>query len=108
MIDLGMHADGGNAVVAGDVDCEAVLPRCSLISTVPGGIAPVVLAVGLRSVVQGAVRLARLGRHHTPPPRREPEPGTSKAEVGGDDDNDKGGGDSGGGAGPLETETEGG
>ena len=69
------------------MDCAAVLPRCSLISTVPGGIAPVVLAVGLRSVVQGAVRLARLGRH-APPPRGPREGGPEaiiKTEAAGDD-----------------------
>ena len=78
--------------VVGDVDSSAALPICSLLTPVPGGMGPVSLAVLLRSIVQGAVRLARLGRT-SPTKELESAAAAGAVVVRPDDDGEDGGDD---------------
>ena len=56
VIDVGISRfDSPNRLVAGDVDFDAVAPKTSFITPVPGGVGPVTVAILLRNVVLSAL-----------------------------------------------------
>ena len=50
VIDVGIHRDANNKL-CGDVDYDAVLPKCSAITPVPGGVGPMTIAMLLYNCV---------------------------------------------------------
>jgi methylenetetrahydrofolate dehydrogenase (NADP+)/methenyltetrahydrofolate cyclohydrolase len=54
VIDVGINRT--DAGLVGDVDFEAVAPRASLITPVPGGVGPMTIALLLRNTVTAAER----------------------------------------------------
>lgn len=62
VIDVGINriADPGSAKgskLVGDVDFDAVAPKCSAITPVPGGVGPMTIAMLMQNTVQACVRL---------------------------------------------------
>ncbi|MBQ9510274.1 MAG: bifunctional methylenetetrahydrofolate dehydrogenase/methenyltetrahydrofolate cyclohydrolase FolD [Clostridia bacterium] len=53
VIDVGINRDE-NGKVCGDVDFERVLPKCSLITPVPGGVGPMTVAMLLKNTLAAA------------------------------------------------------
>uniref|UniRef100_A0A7S1R7R4 Methenyltetrahydrofolate cyclohydrolase n=1 Tax=Alexandrium catenella TaxID=2925 RepID=A0A7S1R7R4_ALECA len=61
IIDVGIHrvtTPEGKTVVQGDVNAEAVRPRCRWLTPVPGGVGPMTVACLLEQVVKAASRLS--------------------------------------------------
>jgi len=61
IVDVGIHrvtTPEGKTVVQGDVDAEAVRPRCRWLTPVPGGVGPMTVACLLEQVVEAASRLS--------------------------------------------------
>ncbi len=59
-IDDPAHPKGSRLV--GDVDFDAVAPRCSAITPVPGGVGPMTIAMLMRNTVDAASRSATAGK----------------------------------------------
>ena len=54
VIDVGMNRDDGK--LCGDVDFDAVAPKCSYITPVPGGVGPMTIAMLMKNTVTAAKR----------------------------------------------------
>ena len=55
VIDVGMNRDE-NGKLCGDVDFEAVAPKCAAITPVPGGVGPMTIAMLMRNTLTAAKR----------------------------------------------------
>ena len=53
MIDVGINRTEEGRLV-GDVDFDAVAPKCSLITPVPGGVGPMTIAMLLSNTIKSA------------------------------------------------------
>jgi len=54
VIDVGIHRDENNKL-CGDVDFETVMPRCSAITPVPGGVGPMTIAMLMNNCVESVL-----------------------------------------------------
>ncbi|MBR1692726.1 MAG: bifunctional methylenetetrahydrofolate dehydrogenase/methenyltetrahydrofolate cyclohydrolase FolD [Lachnospiraceae bacterium] len=54
VIDVGIHRNEGGKL-CGDVDFDAVMPHCSAITPVPGGVGPMTIAMLMNNCVESAV-----------------------------------------------------
>ncbi len=56
VFDVGISRKDGKVV--GDVDFEAVLPKVSLITPVPGGVGPITISILLQHTLESANRIS--------------------------------------------------
>ena len=65
IIDVGVNrigmSDSGKAILAGDVDFDAVKEKASFITPVPGGVGPMTITMLMKNTVQAAKQAAGLG-----------------------------------------------
>jgi methylenetetrahydrofolate dehydrogenase (NADP+)/methenyltetrahydrofolate cyclohydrolase len=64
VIDVGVNrigmSESGKAILAGDVDFEAVKEKASFITPVPGGVGPMTITMLMKNTVQAAKQAAGL------------------------------------------------
>ena len=64
IIDVGVNrigmSDSGKAILAGDVDFDAVLEKAAAITPVPGGVGPMTITMLMKNTVQSAKQAAGL------------------------------------------------
>jgi methylenetetrahydrofolate dehydrogenase (NADP+)/methenyltetrahydrofolate cyclohydrolase len=64
VIDVGVNRIGkaadGKAILAGDVDFEAIKEKASYITPVPGGVGPMTITMLMKNTVQAAKQAAGL------------------------------------------------